>query len=285
MDQMRISVIQMCPGCNKAENIAQAGQLIEACVAADRPDVIVLPEIWTCLGGNRDAKFSAAETVPHPGADAQAGSAVRFLQDNARRHGVHIHGGSIGELDGDRLLNTSLVFAPDGSLIGRYSKIHLFDITTPDGVGYCESDVYKAGNAVVSVELSGRFGRIKAGLAICYDIRFGELFHQLRRDGAELMVLPAAFTAETGAAHWDTLIRARAIETQCWFAAAATTGQHRDASGHTRLTYGHSMIVDPWGAVVAQASVGQGWTTSRIDQAATARIRADMPVMEHRRLL
>ena len=282
---MRISVIQMCPGSSKAENIAQAGQLLEACVAADRPDLVVLPEIWTCLGGNRDAKFSAAETIPRPGADAQPGSAFRFLQDSARRHGVHVHGGSIGELDGDRLLNTSLVFAPDGSLIGRYSKMHLFDITTPDGVGYRESDVYKAGQAVVSVELSGRFGRVKTGLAICYDIRFGELFHHLRRDGAELMVLPAAFTAETGAAHWDTLIRARAIETQCWFAAAATTGQHRDASGHSRSTYGHSMIVDPWGTVVAQASAGQGWTTSRIDQAATTRIRAGMPVMEHRRLL
>ncbi len=283
---MRVSVIQMCPGSDKAENIAQAQRLLDACVVADAPDLVVLPEMWTCLGGDRTAKFSAAETVPASGSgsDADGGPAFRFLQDAARRHGIHVHGGSIGEHDGDRLLNTSLLFAPDGSLVARYSKMHLFDITTPGGVGYRESDVYRPGDAVVSVGLDGRSGPIRLGLAICYDIRFGELFHRLRREGAELMLLPAAFTAETGAAHWETLIRARAIETQCWFAAAATTGQHRDADGHARLTYGHSMIVDPWGTVVAQASVGQGWTTSRIDQAVTARVRAGMPVMEHRRL-
>ena len=281
---MRVSVIQMCPGSDKAENIRQAGRLIETCIAADSPDLVVLPEVWTCLGGDRNAKFSAAETVPRPGADAESGSAYQFLRDASRRHGIHLHGGSIGEHHGDRLLNTSLLFAPDGNLIGRYSKIHLFDITTPEGTGYRESDIYRPGDSIVSVELNGRSGRIRVGLAICYDIRFGELFHRLRRDGAELIVLPAAFTAETGAAHWETLIRARAIETQCWLAAAATTGQHRDAHGATRLTYGHSMIVDPWGTVVAQASVGQGWTTSRIDQTITARVRAGMPVMEHRRL-
>ncbi len=282
--RMRVSVIQMCPGCNKAENITQASRLIEACVAADTPDLIVLPEIWTCLGGDKEAKFFAAETVPLIGSDVQGGPAFRFLQDTARRHRIHVHGGSIGEHDGDRLLNTSLLFTPDGKLVGRYSKIHLFDITTPDGIGYRESDVYRPGELVTSVELSNRSVRIKLGLAICYDLRFGELFHRLRREGAELIVLPAAFTAETGAAHWETLVRARAIETQCWLAAAATAGQHRDAHGHTRSTYGHSMVVDPWGTVVAQASAGQGWTTGRIDQAATARIRAGMPVMEHRRL-
>ncbi len=281
---MRVSVIQMCPGSDKAENITQAERLINACVEADAPDLVVLPEIWTCLGGDREAKFSAAERVPRSGTDAEGGPAFRLLRDTARRHGIHVHGGSIGEHDGDRLLNTSLLFAPDGGLISRYSKIHLFDITTPSGVGYRESDIYRPGDAIASVELNSRSGRIRVGLAICYDVRFGELFHRLRREGTELIVLPAAFTAETGAAHWETLIRARAIETQCWLAAAATTGQHKDAQGHTRLTYGHSMIVDPWGTVVAQASVGQGWATSRIDQAATVRVRADMPVMEHRRL-
>ena len=281
---MRVSVIQMCPGCDKAENIAQAGCLIDECVAADGPDLVVLPEIWTCLGGDRATKFAAAEVVPQSGSDRQIGPAFGFLQDMAQRHGIHVHGGSIGEHDGDRLLNTSLLFAPDGSLIARYSKIHLFDITTPGGLGYRESDVYRPGNDVVSARISGRFGSIRVGLAICYDIRFGELFHRLRREEAELILLPAAFTAETGAAHWEILVRARAIETQCWFAAAATTGQHQDADGRIRLTYGHSMVVDPWGTVVAQASGGPGWTTSRVDRDATGRIRAGMPVMEHRRL-
>ncbi len=282
---MRVSVIQMSPGSDKAANIEQAGRLIEACVAEDDPDLIVLPEMWTCLGGTRQDRFAAAETVSRSGLDAGGGGqAFQFLRDSARRHHVHVHGGSIGEQDGDKLLNTSLVFAPSGDLIARYSKMHLFDITTPAGIGYRESDVYRAGDTVVSVELSGRFGRIRLGLAICYDIRFGELFHRLRREGAELILLPAAFTAETGAAHWETLIRARAIDTQCWLAAAATTGQHWDADGRSRLTYGHSMIADPWGVVVAQVPVGQGWTTSRIDQTATARIRTGMPIMEHRRL-
>ncbi len=283
--QMRVSVIQMSPGSDKTDNIAQADRLINACVAADNPDLVILPEIWTCLGGSRQDKTFAAETVLLPESDAQDGPAFQFLRDTARHHRIHVHGGSIGERDGDKLLNTSLLFAPDGNLVARYSKMHLFDITTPDGVGYRESEVYRAGDTVVSAEMSGRFGTIRLGLAICYDVRFGEMFHRLRQEGVELVLLPAAFTAETGAAHWETLIRARAIDTQCWFAAAATTGQYRDADGHDRRTYGHSMIVDPWGTIVAQASVGQGWATSRIDRAATARVRAGMPVMEHRRLL
>ena len=282
---MRISVIQMSPGSIKAENIQQAGRLIEACIASDRPDMIVLPEVWTCLGGDRTTKFESAETIPDPGSGAAGGEAFEFLRQLARANGIHVHGGSIGERDGDRLLNTSLVFGPDGGLLARYSKIHLFDITTPGGVGYCESDTFRPGRMVATAPMAGHFGDLRFGLAICYDLRFGELFHQLRRDGAGLVLLPAAFTAETGEAHWEPLLRARAIETQCWFAAAATVGPHQDAAGRTNLTYGHSMIVDPWGTVVARASSGPGWATARVDPERTRRIRAAMPVMDHRRLM
>ncbi len=282
---MRISVIQMSPGSVKAENIQQARRLIEDCIASDRPDLIVLPEVWTCLGGDQATKFENAESIPDAGSNVAGEEAFEFLRQIARANRIHVHGGSIGERDGDRLLNTSLLFGPDGDLLSRYSKIHLFDITTPGGVGYRESDTYRPGRTIATARIAGPSGDLRAGLAICYDLRFGELFHRLRHDGAELVLLPAAFTAETGAAHWEPLLRARAIETQCWFAAAATVGPHRDGAGRTNFTYGHSMVVDPWGTVVARASSGPGWATARLDREQTRRIRADMPVMDHRRLV
>lgn len=281
---MRISVVQLAPGSNKLENIQQAEAMLEQCVAADAPDLVLLPEVWTCLGGDRAAKFDAAESVPQVGSPEAGGTAFEFLRRMARRHGIHVHGGSIGETCGDRLLNTSVVFDPDGNLIGRYSKIHLFDITTPNGAGYRESDTYRPGEEVVTVELGGRFASMKMGLAICYDIRFAELFIRLRQQGADIILLPAAFTFETGEAHWEILLRARAIETQCWLAAAGTVGAHQDAEGKTRLTYGNSMIVDPWGVVTARASSGAGWATGRVELTRTEWIRAGIPVMAHRRV-
>ncbi|MBB2158043.1 carbon-nitrogen hydrolase family protein [Gluconacetobacter diazotrophicus] len=281
---MRTTVIQMAPGASLPDNIAQAGRLIAEAVAADRPDLVVLPEIWSCLGGTAEVKFANAEDLPAPGQSIPnppgAGPLYRFLSEAARAHGITLHGGSIGQRHGDRLLNTTLVFGPDGVERARYSKIHLFDITTPGGEGYRESATYAPGDTVVTVPV----GPFTAGLAICYDIRFGELFLALRKRGANLIVLPAAFTAETGEAHWATLLRARAIETQCWVVACGTTGTHIDAGGHARRTYGHSMIIDPWGTVVAQASNGVGWVTARLDLDHVARVRAGIPVMDHRRL-
>ena len=277
---MRVSVVQMSPGQDKAANIAQAAQLIDAAVAVDRPDIVSLPEIWTCLGGTRAVKFEQAEALPPPGSGAAGGPAYEFLRGIARRHGVHLHGGSVGERDGDRLFNATVAFGPDGEELARYRKVHLFDITTPDGAGYRESDTYGAGEAVVTYEAAD----VRVGCAICYDVRFPEMFLALRRAGAELVFLPAAFTVPTGRDHWETLIRARAIETQCWFAAPATWGRHLDADGKPRPTYGHSLICDPWGCVVAQVPDGIGWATARIDPAVTARVRRDMPVLDHRRL-
>jgi nitrilase len=283
---MRLSVVQMSPGADKHANLRQASELIGACHVADRPDLIVLPEMWTCLGGDRAGKLAAAERLPPPGSAEGAGVAYRFLSETAARLGVHLHGGSIGEADPDqpdRLCNTTLVFGPDGGELARYRKIHLFDITTPDGQGYRESATYRAGDQVVTCVLNG----VRTGLAICYDLRFAELFLALRRAGAELIVLPAAFTAQTGRDHWEPLLRARAIETQCWVAAAATTGRHveigRDGAAD-RFTHGQSLICDPWGHVVARASDGPGFATARLDAALTERVRRDMPVETHRRL-
>ncbi len=275
---MRVAVVQMSPGAEKEQNIAQARSLIERISANREADLLVLPEIWTCLGGSRAQKFAAAEALPTPG--EAGGRAYEFLRQTAMAHGLYVHGGSIGELDGDRIFNTSIVFSPEGVELGRYRKIHLFDIRTPDGQGYHESATYGAGDQIVVVEIRG----VRAGLAICYDLRFAELFLELRRKGAELILLPAAFTLQTGKDHWEVLLRARAIETQCWVAAAACTGMHNDANGQPRYTYGHSLIADPWGHVVAKASDGAGWATATVDMALAARIRADMPVMEHRKL-
>lgn len=277
---MRVSVVQMNPGADKAANIAQAGALIEGAVASDRPDIVSLPEVWSCLGGDRAAKFAAAETLPAPGSNAPGGPAYEFLRATAREKRIHVHGGSIGERAGERLFNTTVVFDPQGGEIARYRKIHLFDITTPDGAGYRESATFGGGDAVVTYQAGG----VTVGCAICYDIRFPELFLALRRAGAELIFLPAAFTRQTGQDHWEVLIRARAIETQCWFAAPAAWGRHLDGAGAPRFTYGHSLVCDPWGHVTARASDGTGWATARIDPALTARVRRDMPVLDHRRL-
>jgi nitrilase len=253
--------------------------LIETLVAAQKPDLIALPEIWTCLGGTRAQKFAQAEVLPAPG--EQGGEAYEFLRGIAMTHNIHVHGGSIGELAGEKLFNTSLVFSPAGEELARYRKMHLFDITTPDGQGYKESATYGAGDEVVTCMV----GETRIGLVICYDLRFPELFLALRRAGAELIILPAAFTLQTGKDHWEVLLRARAIETQCWMAAPACTGAHHEGvSGETRYTYGHSLIADPWGHVVAKASDGPGWAAATIDKAYMARLRANMPVLEHRRL-
>jgi nitrilase len=273
---MRASVIQFEAGTDKAANIERAASLIDAAMAADHPDLISLPEMWTCLGGDRAAKHGAGETL----ADGAGGAAYMFLRETARRYGLVVHGGSIGELDNGTLYNTSLLFGPDGTELARYRKIHLFDITTPSGEGYRESRLFGAGSDVVVAETGG----IRLGPSICYDLRFPELYLALRRLGADIMFVPSAFTAETGRDHWDVLLRARAIETQSWIIAAATTGRHADAQGRPRETWGHSMIIDPWGAPRATLGAAPGFATADIDTSHVGRVREAMPVLQHRRL-
>ena len=277
---MRVSVIQMNPGHDKLENIAQAGRLIDEAVTADRPDIVSLPEVWSCLGGTRQGKFDIAEALPPPGSNLPGGPAYEFLRDVARSRRVHVHGGSIQEKGGERMFNTTLVFGPEGQELARYRKIHLFDITAPDGTGFRESATFGAGGEIVTYQAGG----VKVGCAICYDLRFPEIFLALRRAGAELIFLPSAFTLQTGKDHWEVLIRARAIESQCWIAAPATWGRHLDDGTQPRFTYGHSMLCDPWGQIVATVSDGVGWATARIDPEVTARVRRDMPILDHRRL-
>jgi predicted amidohydrolase len=275
---MQICILQMSPGKDKSSNIAQAKTLVDLAVTDSRLRLISFPEVWTCLGGSVSTRLQNGEDLPDPNTGEDGDLAYTFLRDTARRHGVYVHGGSIGEKVGGKLANTTVVFDPRGREIARYRKIHLFDVVTPDGTGYRESEDYVPGESIVTFDMDG----MKVGCAICYDIRFPDMFWHLRRAGAELIVLPAAFTLQTGKDHWETLIRARAIETQCWFAAPGTWGPNTDANGETRFTYGHSLICDPWGQVVAKASDGIGCISATIDRALTARIRSNMPVLEHR---
>jgi deaminated glutathione amidase len=276
---MRVSVVQMNPGANKDENIAQARRLLDEAISHDRPDIVSLPEVWSSLGGDRANRFAQAEVLPAQGSNEPGGPAYEFLREVARGARVHVHGGSIIEKGPEKLFNTTAVFDPDGQEIARYRKMHLFDIVAPDGTGYRESATYGAGDEVVTYQANGT----TVGCAICYDLRFPDLFWTLRAKGAELIFLPSAFTLATGKDHWEVLIRGRAIETQCWFAAPATHGKHLEGKGEPRSTYGHSLICDPWGQVVAQVSDGIGWATARIDHSITIRVRDNMPVLAHRK--
>jgi predicted amidohydrolase len=276
---MRISAIQMNQGSDKPANLDQARRLIEAALDADRPHIVTLPETWTNLGGGRESRTNAAEVLPPVGSHESGGPAYEMMRDIARGARIHVHGGSIIEQGPEKLFNTTVVFDPMGVEIARYRKIHLFDITGPDGTGYRESALYGGGSEIVTF----RAGDVTFGCTICYDMRFPEQYLALRRAGADVIFVPSNFTLMTGKDHWEVLLRARAIETQCWIVAAASHGSYEER-GATRQVYGHSLIADPWGHIVAKASDGIGWTTARIDPAVTARVRRDMPVLEHRRL-
>jgi predicted amidohydrolase len=278
---MRVIAIQLEPGADKAANIAAARQEIGAALSATpRPALVSLPEMWTCLGADRATKLAQSEVLPRPGEPCAPGSAYGFLSETARAAGITLHGGSIGEREGDVLFNTTLVFGPDGQERARYRKIHLFDIVTPNGAGYRESSMFGAGDRIVTCMADG----LTLGLTICYDLRFPELYLALRRAGADVIFVPSAFTVETGRDHWEVLLRARAIETQCYVVAAATVGTHYDAAGRPRETYGHSLICDPWGHVMACRPQGRGAIDAELDPGRIAKLRDAMPVLAHRRL-
>jgi predicted amidohydrolase len=190
-----------------------------------------------------------------------------------------IHGGSVLELDGDRVFNTSVLFDREGELVATYRKIHLFDADPPGAVPSRESLLFTPGEEVVTVETE--FGRV--GLSICYDVRFPELYRNLAVRGATIVFVPAAFRHETGVDHWEVLLRARAIEDQAFVVAAAQWGTW-GPSGRERRNFGHSLVADPWGRLVALAPDGVGVTVAELDLAATARVREILPSLRHRRL-
>ena len=269
---MKVSIIQMNSISDKAANVAAAEALIERAVREERPDWVLLPEFFDWAGGFKADKLANAETFP-------GGPAYAMARRQAIKHRIFVHAGSIMErIEGeDRIHNTSVVFDREGEEIARYRKIHLFDVTTPDGASYKESQTVKAGETVVTYDCEG----VTIGCSICYDLRFPDLFQALAEKGAEIIALPAAFTLQTGKDHWEVLLRARAIETEAYVCASAQTGSFT-VGNEQRHTFGHSLVADPWGHVVAKASDGVGIVSARIDPERIKRVRAMIPVAEHR---
>jgi len=269
---MKVTLVQMNSVNDKTANLAAAKKLIEQAVEQERPDWICLPECFDFIGGARADKMAAAEDLP-------GGPAYALCQSLAREHRLFIHAGSILErIPGDeRIHNTTVAFNREGEEVARYRKIHMFDITSPDGAKYHESAAFKPGCEIATYDCEG----VTIGCAICYDLRFPYLFQALAEKGADLIALPSAFTLVTGKDHWEVLCRARAIENEVYFCAPAQTGAHK--AGHeTRFTFGNSLIADPWGQVVARASEGPGLVSSHVELERVRKVRSMIPVAKHK---
>lgn len=251
-----------------ATNIAVARDLMSRAVGEEGADWLLLPEHFHWAGGTIQDRHDAAEILGE-------GRAYEMCATFARDHKVFVHAGSIFEKCSDepRIFNTTVAFGRSGEELARYRKIHLFDIVAPDGRSYRESDTVAPGSDIVTYDAGG----VTVGCSICYDLRFPTQFQELAARGAQLIALPAAFTLQTGKDHWEPLIRARAIETQTYFAASGSCGVV-DYEGKPHWTYGHSMIVDPWGHVVAMASDGPGFIVHRFQGERVERVRRDIPV-------
>lgn len=272
MSGPRVAAIQMTTSADVAANLAEAGALLA--VAAERgAAVAALPENFAFMGFADADKRAIAE---EPG----DGPIQAFLASAAKRHRMMIVGGTIPLriADGDgRVAAASLVFDQGGSCVARYDKMHLFDVDLPAATeSYRESAHVAPGRSPQLIDTPA--GRL--GLAVCYDVRFPELFRRLAAEGAEWFVLPSAFTGPTGEAHWDTLLRARAIENFAYLVAPAQSGRH--ANG--RLTYGHTLICDYWGRVLERLPSGAGCVVAQFDHAAQADARAHFPALRHRLL-
>ncbi|HKI87138.1 MAG TPA: carbon-nitrogen hydrolase family protein, partial [Thermoanaerobaculia bacterium] len=255
---------------DEERNLEQAEGLIVR-AAGYGAAFVATPENTNFLGPH-DQKVARAQELDGP--------VCKRFSRLAKDLGIHLLLGSFNEKgnDGKHCRNTSVLFAPDGERLALYRKIHLFDIDLPGEIRFLESDTVEAGGeAVVAPTELARFG-----MSICYDLRFAELYRRLRQGGAEILLVPSAFTQPTGRAHWFALLRARAIENQCYLIAPAQVGRHDDQG--LRESYGHAAIVGPWGTVLATAADGPGVALAEIDLERVASVRRSMPVEDHRRL-
>jgi predicted amidohydrolase len=263
---MRIAVCQLNSRADRGANLAMARDLVARAAAAGA-DLAVLPEYTDYLG-------PAGEAPPPEPVDGDYGAC--FAQA-ARQHRMWVAAGSFHEVGpGTRTYNTSLVFDRTGALAVAYRKIHLYDVEIPGRVSYQESRTVAPGEKPVVATID----TVRVGLSICYDLRFPELYRRLADDGAQVLLVPAAFMLHTGRDHWEVLLRARAIENQCFVVAAAQIGDHEPG----RTCFGRSMIIDPWGTVLAQAPDEVGVAVAELDLDRLARIRAELPSLANRRL-
>ncbi|MBE2253268.1 MAG: carbon-nitrogen hydrolase family protein [Myxococcus sp.] len=263
-----LAAVQMTSGADKAQNLARAIDLIRK-AAMRGASFVGLPENFAWMGPEAERAANA---------DTLDGATLTTLQGLARELRVTLLAGSVLEAGapGGRLFNTSVLFGPDGARLGVYRKMHLFDVEVGDGQTYRESAAVAPGAEVVVAQAP--LGKV--GLSVCYDLRFPELYRKHSEGGAVLLTVPAAFTLATGKDHWEVLLRARAIENQAYVIAPAQQGRHPKE----RLTWGHAMIVDPWGLVTARASEGEGLAVAEFDDALVARVRKNLPALQHRRL-
>ncbi|MBC7462347.1 MAG: carbon-nitrogen hydrolase family protein [Thermoleophilia bacterium] len=263
---LRVACVQLAADHDKAGNVERAERLVRV-AAARGARVIALPEKWSAIG---DAD------VLHANAEPADGPTLTKVSGWARELEVWILAGSVITRDPDeeRLRNLSVLIGPDGRQHAWYAKSHMFDVDV-DGVSYRESDASRPGNEIVTAEIDG----LTVGLTVCYDLRFPELYRLLALRGARVVFVPAAFTERTGRDHWEPLLRARAIENQCFVVAPNVFGDH----GGGKVSYGRSMIIDPWGTVLATAPDGEGVIASDLDLDAVDRVRAAIPALEHRR--
>ena len=266
---VRIGVLQMTSGIEPAANAAVIVEAVAA-AAAEGAGMLFTPEMSGLL--DRDRGRAATHLVHED--DDPVLAAVRLA---AKTHAIWVHLGSLAVRSGDKLANRGFVIDQLGEIRARYDKLHLFDVDLPTGESWRESAAYAAGDAAAVVATPA--GRL--GLSICYDLRFAGLFRALSDAGAEVLSVPSAFTRPTGAAHWHVLLRARAIESACYVVASAQTGEHADG----RATYGHSLVIDPWGDVLLDMGTATGIGFADIDRARLADVRSRVPVLSHRRAI
>ncbi len=264
----KAAMIQMRSGLKPTANIDDAARMIGEAKSAGA-EYVLTPEMTNILAAKREQLFAAV-------VEEEADASFAAMRELARKLGIYVHVGSLAiKLSHDRAANRSFLIDPKGDIAARYDKIHMFDVDLADGESYRESRNYRPGELAVLADLP--WGRL--GLTVCYDLRFPALYRALAEAGATMLAIPSAFTQQTGEAHWHVLMRARAIENGCFVFAAAQGGKHENG----RETFGHSLIVDPWGRIIAEGGTEPGVVMAEIDPAQVTNARARIPSLQHGR--
>ena len=264
---MKVAALQLCASDDPVANLAHTLSMVQQASEAGA-QFIATPEVTNCVSSSRRRQNEVLALQEND-------QTLAAMCTAAARFGVWISVGSLALKlpDDDRFTNRSFMIDPSGQIVAQYDKIHMFDVTLSETEQYRESDGYRAGDHAVIADTA--FGRI--GMTICYDIRFPHLYRGLAKSGASILLIPAAFAQPTGRAHWEVLLRARAIETGCYVIAAAQTGEHQTSQRRPRKTYGHSMIISPWGEIMADAGEDQGIIYADLDLSLVESTRARVP--------
>ncbi len=277
MSDLVIAAVQMTSGEDVDANLERCRELVREAATAGAL-IVGLPENFAYLGSSQDHRLAIAEELPLAGERQEPGPILTAMRALALKAGVWLLLGGFPERgrDGTRIRNTSLLLDPEGTIVAVYRKLHLFDVDVPGGRRFRESETVEPGSDVVVAATP--WGGL--GMSICYDLRFPELYRAMAAQAARIIAVPSAFTYETGKDHWHVLLRARAIENQAYVMAPAQFGAH----GPTRRSYGHALVVDPWGAVIAECGDHEGFALGRLDFAYQDKVRAALPCLGHRRL-